>query len=55
MPGLGLQPVAIKIFAREMDDYFPAGGADEFTQGGGRELRIAARIIGDRNPINAIV
>ena len=51
-PGFTLQAVAIEVLAGEMNDDFLAGLQDGFAQGLGRQLRIAAGVVGNRNPIN---
>ena len=51
-PRFAFESVSIEVFAGEMNDNFFAGVKNRFAERGGRELRIATRVVGDGNPVN---
>jgi hypothetical protein len=51
-PGFGLEAVAVKVLAGEVDDDLFAGIEDGAAEGQGRELRMAAGVVGDGDPVD---
>ena len=54
LPGFAFEAVAVKILAREMNQNFLAAVEDRLAEGHRAKLRIAAGVVGDRNPVDPI-
>ena len=52
LPGGTLQAVAVKVFAAQMDHHLFAGVEDRFAERHGAELRVAAGVVGDGDPVD---
>ena len=50
---VALQAVAVEVLAGEMDQHFLAAVEDRLAERHRAELRIAARVVGDRHPVDA--
>ena len=54
LPGFAFEAVAIEVLAREMNQNFLAAVEDRLAERHRAELRIAAGVVGDRDPVDSI-